>query len=190
MLERLDEDARMVFTRAREEARALGRDCIDTEHVLLGVCHQDEGDSDPVLAPVGITTQSVKTWLAHHGDQDRHAPASRLQRDQRPSVQGRAVTGKARVPAGPRPGRHRWAHPPRHRSQPPSLRALRRRRGAPAPERYRRTRKVIVLRHRATRVGHLLLRQGDGDLLSRHTNYHTFAASLRDTGVTFCLKRR
>jgi hypothetical protein len=47
MLERLDEDARTVFTRAREKARALGRDCVDTEHVLLGVCHQDEGDSDP-----------------------------------------------------------------------------------------------------------------------------------------------
>ncbi len=69
MLERLDEDARTVFTRARGEARALGRGCVDTEHVLLGVCHQDEGDNDPVLAPVGITTQSVKTWLADHRDQ-------------------------------------------------------------------------------------------------------------------------
>src|ERR1700734_1441110 len=69
MLERFDENARTVFARAREEARALGRECIDTEHVLLGVCHQDARDSDPVLAPAGITTQSVRAWLAQHGGQ-------------------------------------------------------------------------------------------------------------------------
>ena len=43
--------------------------CIDTEHVLLGVCHQDAKDSDPVLAPAGITTQSVRAWLAQRGGQ-------------------------------------------------------------------------------------------------------------------------
>ena len=45
MLERFDENARTVFARARDEARALGRECIDTEHVLLGVCHQGWGQS-------------------------------------------------------------------------------------------------------------------------------------------------
>jgi hypothetical protein len=69
VLERFDENARAVFARAREEARALGRECIDTEHVLLGVCHHDAMDSDPVLAPAGISTQSVRAWLAQHGGQ-------------------------------------------------------------------------------------------------------------------------
>jgi ATP-dependent Clp protease ATP-binding subunit ClpC len=67
MLERFDENACAVFARAREEARALGRECVDTEHVLLGVCHQDARDTDPVLAPAGITTDSVRAWLAQHG---------------------------------------------------------------------------------------------------------------------------
>jgi len=72
-----------VFAQVREEARALGRECVDTEHVLLEVCYQDEGDSDPVLAPAGITAKSVKAWLAHHGDRgvgatDRSLPFTAL----------------------------------------------------------------------------------------------------------------
>ena len=78
MLEGFDENARMVFARAREEARALGRECIGTEHVLLGVCHQDAEDSDPVLAPAGITTQSVRAWLAQHAGQPGGAPDGSL----------------------------------------------------------------------------------------------------------------
>ena len=78
MLERFDENARTVLARAREEASALGRECIDTEHVLLGVCHQDAEDSDPVLASAGITTQSVRAWLAQHGGQPGGAPDGSL----------------------------------------------------------------------------------------------------------------
>jgi Clp amino terminal domain, pathogenicity island component len=78
MLERFDENARTVLARARDEARALGRECIGTEHVLLGVCHHDAGDSDPVLAPAGITTQSVRAWLAQHGGQPGAAPDGSL----------------------------------------------------------------------------------------------------------------
>lgn len=78
MLERFDENARTVLARAREEASALGRECIDTEHVLLGVCHQDAKDSDPVLASAGITTQSVRAWLAQHGGRPGGAPDGSL----------------------------------------------------------------------------------------------------------------
>jgi hypothetical protein len=78
MPERFDENAGMVFARARDEARALGRECIDTEHVLLGLCHRDAKDSDPVLAPAGITTQSVRAWLAQHGGQPGGAPDGSL----------------------------------------------------------------------------------------------------------------
>jgi Clp amino terminal domain, pathogenicity island component len=78
VLERFDENARTVLARAREEARALGRECIDTEHVLLGVCRHDANDSDPVLAPAGITTQSVRAWLAQHGGQPGGAPDGSL----------------------------------------------------------------------------------------------------------------
>ena len=67
-----------MFARAREEARALGRDCIGTEHVLLGVCHHDARDSDPVLAPAGITTRSVRAWLADHGGPPGGAPDGSL----------------------------------------------------------------------------------------------------------------
>jgi Clp amino terminal domain, pathogenicity island component len=77
-LEGFDENARAVFALARDEARALGRECIDTEHVLLGVCHQDAGDSDPVLAPAGITTQSVRAWLAQHGGRPVGTPDGSL----------------------------------------------------------------------------------------------------------------
>ena len=78
MLERFDENARTVLARAREEASALGRECIDTEHVLLGVCHQDAKDSDPVLASAGITTQSVRAWLAQYGGRPGGAPDGSL----------------------------------------------------------------------------------------------------------------
>jgi hypothetical protein len=78
LLEGFDENARLVFARAGEEARALGRECIDTEDVLLGVCHQDAGDSVPVLAPAGITTQRVRAWLAQHGGQPGGAPEGSL----------------------------------------------------------------------------------------------------------------
>jgi hypothetical protein len=78
VLERFDENARTVLARAQEEARALGRGCIDTEHVLLGICHLDAKDGDPVLAPAGITTQSVRAWLAQHGGQPCGAPDGSL----------------------------------------------------------------------------------------------------------------
>jgi hypothetical protein len=78
ILERLDANARVVFARARDEARALGRECIDTEHVLLGLCHYDAKDSDPVLALAGITAQSVRAWLTQHGGQRGGAPGGSL----------------------------------------------------------------------------------------------------------------
>jgi ATP-dependent Clp protease ATP-binding subunit ClpA len=78
MPEQFDENARAVFARAREEARSLGRECIGTEHVLLGVGDQDAGDSDPLLAPAGITAQSVRAWLAQHGGQLGAAPDGSL----------------------------------------------------------------------------------------------------------------
>ena len=78
MLERFDENARAVLARAREEARALGRECIDTEHVLLGVCYQDAKDSDPVLAPAGITTRTIRARLAQHGGRPGGTPDGSL----------------------------------------------------------------------------------------------------------------
>ncbi len=79
MVDRFDENARTVLARAREEARALGRECVDTEHILLGVFHHDAGGNDPVLSPAGITTENVRAWLAQHdgrggGAADRSLP--------------------------------------------------------------------------------------------------------------------
>jgi Zn-dependent protease with chaperone function len=64
--DKYDESYHAVISRAAKEARALGHHYVGTEHLLLGFCHEDERDSEPILAPVGITTDVVRAWVKKH----------------------------------------------------------------------------------------------------------------------------
>jgi Zn-dependent protease with chaperone function len=72
-----DESARAVFSRAVEQAWALGHDGVGTEHLLLGFCQEDERGNEPILAPAGITTDVVRAWVREHGGQAGGAPDAR-----------------------------------------------------------------------------------------------------------------
>jgi hypothetical protein len=42
---RLPEQLQALLDRAEREARALGRSCVGTGHVLLGLCQEDTDDT-------------------------------------------------------------------------------------------------------------------------------------------------
>ena len=55
MFERFTERARKVVVSAQEEARFFGHDYIGTEHLLLGLLHEDEGVAAHVLGSLNVT---------------------------------------------------------------------------------------------------------------------------------------
>ncbi|MEV6979039.1 Clp protease N-terminal domain-containing protein [Kitasatospora sp. NPDC093806] len=52
--------ARRVVVLAQEEARVFGHEQIDTEHLLLGLMHEDEGVAAQVLKTLGFSIQSLR----------------------------------------------------------------------------------------------------------------------------------
>ena len=57
--ERFSEGARKVLTQAQGEANRLGHSYIDTEHILLGLVHQESGVASKVLANLGAPLNKV-----------------------------------------------------------------------------------------------------------------------------------
>ena len=55
MFERFTDRARRVVVLAQEEARLLGHNYIGTEHVLLGLIHEDEGVAAQALDSLGVS---------------------------------------------------------------------------------------------------------------------------------------
>jgi ATP-dependent Clp protease ATP-binding subunit ClpA len=70
MFERFTDRARRVLVLAQEEARRLGHDFIGTEHILLGLVHEEEGVAAAALRDSGVTIAAararVKEVLARH----------------------------------------------------------------------------------------------------------------------------
>ena len=75
MFERFSSEARATVIGAQQEARRLGAERIDTEHLLLGLLDQD-GPAAAVLTRHGLTRDAVTAAvLAHTGGEDLDAEA-------------------------------------------------------------------------------------------------------------------
>jgi ATP-dependent Clp protease ATP-binding subunit ClpA len=61
MFERFTDRARRVVVLAQEEARLLGHNYIGTEHILLGLIHENDGVAAKVLERLGISLEAVRT---------------------------------------------------------------------------------------------------------------------------------
>lgn len=60
MLERFTDRARRVMVAAQEEARALGRDSVGTEHLLLALVRESEGAAARVLESLAAGPEAVR----------------------------------------------------------------------------------------------------------------------------------
>jgi ATP-dependent Clp protease ATP-binding subunit ClpC len=60
MFERFTDRARRVVVLAQEEARMLNHNYIGTEHLLLGLLHEDEGMAAQVLSGMDVSLSSVR----------------------------------------------------------------------------------------------------------------------------------
>jgi ATP-dependent Clp protease ATP-binding subunit ClpC len=63
MFEHYTEPARLVVAAAQEEARTLRHDHIGTEHLLLGVLHQDAEPGARALAALGVGLGDVRAQV-------------------------------------------------------------------------------------------------------------------------------
>ena len=71
MFERFTEQSRRVVVLAQEESRMLRHNHIGSEHLLLGMLHEDGGTATDVLASAGITIEAARSLvgeLAGPGD--------------------------------------------------------------------------------------------------------------------------
>lgn len=60
MFERFTDRSRRVLVLAQEEARLLGHSFIGTEHILLGLIHEEEGIAAHALMRCGITIEATR----------------------------------------------------------------------------------------------------------------------------------
>jgi hypothetical protein len=60
MFERFTDRARRVVVLAQEEARLLDHDHIGTEHILLGLVHEEEGVAARALTELGVSLEAVR----------------------------------------------------------------------------------------------------------------------------------
>lgn len=60
MFERFTDQARRVIVHGQEESRLLRHAYIGTEHLLLGLLHDDGGEQAGVLAGMGVTLSSAR----------------------------------------------------------------------------------------------------------------------------------
>jgi ATP-dependent Clp protease ATP-binding subunit ClpC len=56
-------EAQQIFEFALEESRQLGHNCVDTEHLLLGLLRQGESIPIQVLTNIGIDPDEVRTQV-------------------------------------------------------------------------------------------------------------------------------
>ena len=64
MFERFGDRSRRVVVLAQEEARLLGHRHIGTEHLLLGLIHEESGVPATVLAAAGVTLDAARVQVA------------------------------------------------------------------------------------------------------------------------------
>jgi ATP-dependent Clp protease ATP-binding subunit ClpC len=60
LFERFTNRARRVLVLAQEEARLLNHGFIGTEHILLGLIHEEQGGPQRRSSPFGISLEAVR----------------------------------------------------------------------------------------------------------------------------------
>src|SRR5712664_1856103 len=78
MFERFTDRARRVVVLAQEEARMLNHNYIGTEHVLLGLIHEGEGEAAKALESLGISLAAVRQQVEEIIGQGQQAPSGHI----------------------------------------------------------------------------------------------------------------
>jgi ATP-dependent Clp protease ATP-binding subunit ClpA len=78
MFERFTDRARRVVVLAQEEARLLGHNYIGTEHILLGLIHEQEGVAARVLERLGISLEAVRAKVESIIGEGSGAPSGHI----------------------------------------------------------------------------------------------------------------
>jgi ATP-dependent Clp protease ATP-binding subunit ClpC len=84
MFERFTEQSRRVVVLAQEEARILGHNHIGSEHLMLGLLHQQGSIAADVLASAGITVEAARSQVEElAGPGDKLLPSGHIPFTQR-----------------------------------------------------------------------------------------------------------
>ncbi|GGS47969.1 hypothetical protein GCM10010156_03420 [Planobispora rosea] len=78
MFERFTDRARRVVVLAQEEARLINHNYIGTEHLLLGLIHEDEGVAAQALKSMDISLARVRQRVEEIIGQGRSAPSGHI----------------------------------------------------------------------------------------------------------------
>jgi ATP-dependent Clp protease ATP-binding subunit ClpC len=78
MFERFTDRARRVVVLAQEEARMLNHNYIGTEHVLLGLIHEEDGVGAKALESLGISFEAVRQRVNEIVGQGGSAPTGHI----------------------------------------------------------------------------------------------------------------
>jgi len=83
MFERFTDRSRRVVVLAQEESRMLGHNHIGTEHLLLGLIHEQPGVAGQVLASAGITVEAARVQVREIVGPGSKAPTGHIPFTQR-----------------------------------------------------------------------------------------------------------
>ena len=78
MFERFTDRARRVVVLAQEEARLLNHDYIGTEHILLGLVHEEQGVAARALTELDISLEAVRTEVQETVGQGQSPPPGHI----------------------------------------------------------------------------------------------------------------
>ena len=78
MFERFTDRARRAVAQAQEEARMLNHDYIGTEHILLGLIHEDEGVAAKALESLGVSLDAVRQQVEEIIGRGQQAPSGHI----------------------------------------------------------------------------------------------------------------
>jgi Clp amino terminal domain, pathogenicity island component len=78
MFERFTDRARRVVVLAQEEARLLNHNYIGTEHLLLGLIHEQEGVAARALTELGISLETIRVEVEEIIGQGQSAPTGHI----------------------------------------------------------------------------------------------------------------
>ncbi len=78
MFERFTEHARRAVAAAQEEARVLGHNHIASEHLLLGLLHEQDGTAARALTAAGITAEAARAQVRELAGPGEESPAGHI----------------------------------------------------------------------------------------------------------------
>jgi len=78
MFERFTQPSRRVVVLAQEEARMLNHNYIGTEHILLGLIHEEEGVGGRAIVSLGLTLEMARDRVRDIIGQGQEAPSGHI----------------------------------------------------------------------------------------------------------------